>query len=94
MAKAGMEKLHAHSEEHLSGGVYDDTPTFVNAQLNQARIYGPTHRHLGNIICPSTIMAGIKMCLLFTSHAITPKNFKLFYSQSIYKFLQNVCVIA
>jgi hypothetical protein len=32
MAKAGMEKLHAHSEEHLSGGVYDDpTPAMVNA---------------------------------------------------------------
>ena len=27
-----MEKLHAHSEEHLSGGVYDDpTPAMVNA---------------------------------------------------------------
>jgi len=32
MAKAGMEKLHAHAEEHLSGGVYDDpTPAMVNA---------------------------------------------------------------
>jgi hypothetical protein len=31
MAKAGMEKLHAHAEEHLSGGVYDDpTPAMVN----------------------------------------------------------------
>ena len=31
MAKAGMEKLHAHVE-HLSGGVYDDpTPAMVNA---------------------------------------------------------------
>jgi hypothetical protein len=32
MAKAGMEKLHVHAEEHLNGCVYDDpTPAMVNA---------------------------------------------------------------
>jgi hypothetical protein len=39
MAKAGMEKLHAHAEEHLSGGVYDDpTPAMVNAANTIDRI--------------------------------------------------------
>lgn len=68
MAKAGMEKLHAHAEEHLSGGVYDDpTPAMVNA----ANTIGEA-----------------------TNDRIESLFGMLDNSQSIYKFLQNVCVIA
>ena len=78
MAKAGMEKLHAHAEEHLSGGVYDDpTPAMVNAANTIGEATNDRIESFWNV--------GQVLFFQFFLNCL---------SQSIHKFLQNVCVIA